>query len=58
MHALETLLIYLTPFLVVGIAARLMMKRHNVELSDIQQQAGANRRPRKVFLLGSWRREG
>jgi hypothetical protein len=57
MHALETLLIYLVPFLVIGLAARLLMKRSSVDLTDVQSQAGANRRPRRVFLLGGWRKE-
>lgn len=57
MHALETLLIYLVPFLVIGLAARLLMKRRGVDLTDVQSQAGANRRPRRVFLLGGWRKE-
>lgn len=55
--ALETLAIYLTPFLVIGIAIKLLLKRHSVELADVQQQAGTERRPRKVFLLGGWRTE-
>jgi len=57
MQALETLLIYLVPFLVIGLAARLLIKRSSVDLADIQAQAGANRRPRRVFLLGGWRDE-
>ena len=57
MWALETLAIYLTPFLIIGIAVRLLMKRYDVELADVQEQAGTKRRPRKVFLLGAWRTE-
>jgi hypothetical protein len=57
MKAIETLAIYLTPFLVLGMAAKLWLKRRAVDLTDIQSQAGPNRRPRKVFLLGSWRTE-
>jgi len=57
MHALETLVIYVAPFLIVGIAAKLLMKRRGVDLSDVQAQAGPNRKARKVFLLGAWRRE-
>jgi hypothetical protein len=57
MRALETLLIYLVPFLVIGLAARLLMKRSSVDLTDVQSQAGARRRPRRVFLLGGWRSE-
>jgi hypothetical protein len=57
MRALETFAIYVTPFLIIGIAAKLLMKRRSVDLSDVQAQAGSNRRARKVFLLGAWRNE-
>jgi hypothetical protein len=54
MKAIETLAIYLTPFLVLGMAAKLWPKQCDVDLTDVHSQAGPNRRPRKVFLLGSW----
>jgi hypothetical protein len=57
MHALGTLLIYLVPFLIIGLAARLLMKRSSVDLTDVHAQAGANRKRRRVFLLGGWRSE-
>jgi len=57
MGALETFIIYVAPFLIIGIAAKLLMRRRGVDLSDIQAQAGPNRRARKVFLLGAWRKE-
>jgi hypothetical protein len=57
MRALEVFVIYVAPFLIVGIAAKILMKRSGVDLSDIQAQAGPNRRARKVFLLGAWRNE-
>jgi hypothetical protein len=57
MRALETFVIYVAPFLIIGIAAKLLMKRKGVDLSDVQAQAGPNRRGRKVFLLGAWRSE-
>jgi len=57
MRALGTLTIYVTPFLMIGIAVKLLMKRRGVDLSDVQAQAGPNRKARKVFLLGAWRRE-
>ena len=57
MRALETFVIYVTPFLIIGIAAKLLMKRRGVDLSDVQAQAGPNRRARKLFLLGAWRNE-
>jgi hypothetical protein len=57
MWALEALAIYLTPFLIIGIAAKMLMKRYGVELSDAQEQAGTKRRQRRIFLLGGWRTE-
>ena len=57
MRALVTGLIYFGLFLAIGFAARRWMRRRDVDLSDVQKQAGPNRRPRKVFLLGIWRRE-
>jgi hypothetical protein len=53
MRALETLVIYVTSFLIIGFAAKLLMKRRGIDLSDIQAQAGPNRKARKVFLLGA-----
>lgn len=47
----------IVPFVVICIAVRCLMKRKNVELSDVQRHAGENRRARKVFLLGFWRNE-
>ena len=57
MWALEALAICLTPFLIIGIAVKMLMKRYGVELSDAQEQAGTKRRPRRIFLLGGWRTE-
>jgi hypothetical protein len=57
MAALEMFAIYITPFLILGVVAKLLLRRYAVDLTDVQDQAGANRRPRKVFLLGSWRSE-
>ncbi len=57
MRALETLVIYLAPFLIIATAVKLLMKRRGVDLSDVQAQAGPNRRTRKLFLLGGWRSE-
>ena len=57
MRALETFAKYVTPFLFLGAIAKLLMKRQAVDLTDIQEQAGPNRRPRRAFLLGSWRTE-
>jgi hypothetical protein len=57
MRALEVFVIYVAPFLIIGIAVKLLMKRRSVDLSDVQAQAGPKRRARKVFLLGAWRNE-
>ena len=62
MSALATAIIYFGSFLALGLVARLAigrwMNRRNVELTDIQAQAGPNRGRRRVFLLGFWRDEG
>ena len=57
MQALETFAIYVTPFLILGLVAKLLLERYVVDLTDVQAQAGPKRRPRKIFLLGSWRSE-
>ncbi|GLR83472.1 hypothetical protein [Bradyrhizobium iriomotense] len=57
MKALETFAIYVTPFLILGALAKLMMKRYATDLTDVQSQAGQNRKARRVFLLGGWRTE-
>jgi len=57
MRALETLVIYVAPFLIIGIVAKLLMTRKSVDLFDVQTAAGPKRRKRKLFLLGAWRNE-
>jgi hypothetical protein len=57
MKALEMFAIYIAPFLILAIVAKVLLKRHVVDLTDVQNQAGTKRRSRKVFLLGSWRSE-
>ena len=57
MRALATGLIYFGSFLTIGFAIRWWIRRKAVDLSDVHTQAGSNRRPRKVFLLGAWRSE-
>ena len=61
MRALLTALIYFGSFLAVGLIAKLtvgrLMARRDLDLADIQAQAGDNRRKRRLFLLGSWRDE-
>jgi hypothetical protein len=53
MKAFEILAIYLTPFLIIGAAIKLLMKRHAIDLPDVQKQAGSS--PKRRFLLGAWR---
>lgn len=61
MHALWTAVIYFGSFLIIGLGAKIALRRwaqqHDVDLADIQAQAGPNRRKRRVFLLGIWRTE-
>jgi hypothetical protein len=57
MRALVIALIYFGSFLVIGAVAKRWLDRRGVDLSDVQAQAGPNRRKRRVFLLGSWRTE-
>jgi hypothetical protein len=60
--ALATAIVYFGTFLAIGLVARLAinkwMSRRNVDLADIQAQAGPNRRKRPMFLLGFWREDG
>lgn len=53
MKAFEVFAIYVTPFLIVGAAIKLLMKRYAVDLADVQKNAGSKQRRR--FLLGAWR---
>ena len=57
MKALETFAIYVTPFLILGVLAKHLMKRYAVDLTDVHSQAGQTRRARRLFLLGGWRTE-
>jgi hypothetical protein len=57
MKAFETFAIYVTPFLILGLVAKLLLRRYVVDLTDVQKQAGSKRRPRRAFLLGGWRTE-
>lgn len=59
MLALINAALTVVPLVLICVAVRLLMRRRDrdVELSEVQKQAGANRRPRKLFLLGFWRTE-
>ena len=56
-YALAVLAIYLVPFWLLGFGIRFLMRRHAVDLTDVHSQAGSQRSPRRVFLLGAWRTE-
>ena len=58
MGALLTIAVYITPFLLIGLAAKIWIKRKGVELSDVQAEGDPNRKRRARFLLGIWRDEG
>jgi hypothetical protein len=55
MRALEVFAIYVTPFLIIGVAIRFLMKRYAVDLPDLEKQVGP--KPKHRFLLGAWRTE-
>jgi hypothetical protein len=54
MKAFVMLAIYVTPFLVIGFAAkRFLAKRaEDIDISNVREQAGAKDRPRRVSFLG------
>jgi hypothetical protein len=62
MGALVTAIIYFGSFLAIGLIAKLAigrwMGRRNLDLPEIEAQAGPRRGKRRVFLLGFWRDEG
>jgi hypothetical protein len=59
--ALVVGIIYFGSFIAIGFAAKRaigwLMRRRGVDLDDVHAQAGPNRAPRRVFLLGAWRTE-
>lgn len=58
MWAATVAAIYFGTFIAIGIAAKMALRRWTgADLTDVQAQAGANRRRRTVFLLGAWRDE-
>jgi hypothetical protein len=61
MSALGVAVLYFGTFLAIGWGAKRLldrtMQRHGADLRDVQAQAGADRQPREMFLLGAWRRE-
>ncbi|MEH2568132.1 hypothetical protein [Bradyrhizobium sp. AZCC 2289] len=59
MRAFLIAALYFGSFLVIGLIAKLAVDRlgRDTNLTDIQSQAGPNRRKHKAFLLGAWRNE-
>jgi hypothetical protein len=51
MKAFEVFAIYVTPFLIIGAAIKLLMKRYAVDLPDVEH---AGSKPKRRFLLGVW----
>jgi hypothetical protein len=58
MRALLTLAVYFTPFLLIGVVAKIWMQRKGVELRDVQTEGDPQRPRRSRFLLGVWRNVG
>ena len=60
-RAFITAVIYFGTFLTLGtIAKRILdgwMARRGDDIAEVQRQAGPNRPPRRMFLLGAWRTE-
>jgi hypothetical protein len=54
MKALETLAIYVVPFLVLSFLARRYLARRmeDVDISNVREQAGAQNRPKRVSFFG------
>jgi hypothetical protein len=55
MDALVVALIYVVPFVAIGLIVRRWMIRRNVDLADVRAQGPPGRGKR--FLLGFWRDE-
>jgi len=56
MRAFLVAALYFGSFIAIGLIAKLALGR-DTDLTDIQSQAGPNRRKHKGFLLGAWRNE-
>ena len=56
-RAILTAAIYFGTFIALGLALRYWIRRRHVDLTDLHDQGGPNRRARRAFLLGAWRRE-
>ena len=52
------LAVYIAPFLLIGVAAKIWVRRKGIWLSDVQAEGDPRRKKRPRFLLGIWRDEG
>jgi len=52
MEAFEVFAIYVMPFLIIGVAIKLLLKRYAVDLPDVRKLGGS--KPVRRFLLGAW----
>jgi hypothetical protein len=61
-RAFITAIIYFGSFLGLGLIAKTavsrFVRRRDIDLHEIQAQAGSRRGRRRIFLLGFWRNEG
>jgi hypothetical protein len=61
MHGWLIAIIYLAPFLAIGLAVKLLadrwMGRGSLGLANIRALVGPRRQRRRAFLLGAWRDE-
>ena len=59
MRAFLIAALYFGSFLAVGLIGKLAADHfgRGTDLTDMQSQAGPNRRKHKAFLLGAWRNE-
>ena len=57
MKALGVFVLYLTPFIVIGIVGKRLLKKRmeDVDISNVREQAGAQNRKRRVSFFGSIR---
>jgi hypothetical protein len=54
--ALVTLVIYVAPFLIIGIVVTRRMARRGIDLADVRAESSPHRR-RSRFLFGIWRHD-
>lgn len=57
MKALGVLVLFLTPFVVIGVLAKRFLNKRieDVDISNVREQAGAQHRKRRISFFGSMR---